>query len=93
MTFIPDTSFNSSHKMGDASISLTRALEKFPNPNDSESDGKCEYSWSGSFIASDGTKIRASFWDWKGGLRAGCGVSIWVDDSKYLDEFRKFIQA
>jgi hypothetical protein len=37
--------------------------------------------------------MRASFWDWKSGIRAGCGVSVWVDKEKYLPEFIKFIEA
>jgi hypothetical protein len=93
MTFKPDQTFNSSHKMDGASIGRTKALAKFPEPNDSNDDGKCEFSWSGSFTAKDGTVMRASFWDWKGGLSQGCGVSIWVDKPKYLQEFKEFIEA
>lgn len=91
--FKPDQTFNSSHKMGDAKISLEKALAKFPEPNDETDDGKCEYSWSGSFTAKDGTVMRASFWDWKGGLTVGMGVSIWVSNLRYLDEFKRFIEA
>lgn len=88
--FYPDTIFNSSHKMGEAKISLEKALAKFP---DYETEEKCEYIWSGCFSASDGNEIRASFWSWKGGLTY-CGlVSIWIKDDRYLDEFKRFIQA
>jgi hypothetical protein len=93
MTFKPDTEFNSSHKMGDAKITLEKALAKFPEFNDENCDGKVEHSWSGSFTAADGTIHRASFWNWKGGLRMGYGVSIWVDKPEYLQEFKQFIEA
>ena len=93
MTFKPDQTFNSSHKMGDAKITLDKALAKFPEPNDSNDDGKVEHSWSGSFTATDGTVMRASFWNWKGSLRYGGYVSTWVDKPDYLDEFKKFIEA
>lgn len=91
--FKPDQTFNSSHKMGEANITLQKALAKFPEPNDSNDDGKCEFSWSGSFKAKDGTEMRASFWDWKQSLRHGGYVSIWVDKPDYLMEFKKFIEA
>jgi hypothetical protein len=93
MTFKPDTTFNGSHKMGEAKINLNYALGKFGDGNDSCGDGKCEFSWSGSFTASDGTEMRASFWDWKGSLRHGSYMSIWVDKPEYLQEFTEFIEA
>jgi hypothetical protein len=93
MTFTTDHEFNSSHKMGEASISLDKALIRLGEPSDTDVDGKCEYQWDGQFTASDGTTMRASAWDWKGGLRAGCGVSIWVSNPAYLIDFKKFIQA
>lgn len=92
MTFKPDQTFNSSHKMYEAVISHEKALAKFPEPNDENCDGKCEFSWSGSYTAKDGTEMRASFWDWKGSLRCGF-VSIWVDKPEYLQEFKQFIEA
>ena len=93
MTFKPDTTFNSSHKMGEAGITLAKALAKFTEPNDRNDDGKCEFSWSGSYTAKDGTTMRASFWCWKGSLRHGGYVSIWVGNEKYLDEFKRFVEA
>jgi len=93
MTFKPDQTFNSSHKMGDARITLAKALTKFPEPNIPTSDGKVEFDWSGSFTAKDGTVMRASFWDWKGSLKWGNYVSIWVDKPEYLAEFKKFVEA
>ena len=93
MRFIPDQTFNSSHKMGDARITLSKALAKFPNPETEDGDGKVEFQWSGSFVAADGTKMRASFWCWKGSLRWGNQVSIWVDKPEYLPEFKRFIEA
>jgi hypothetical protein len=93
MTFKPDTTFNSSHKMGDARITLEKALAKFPEHNDASDDGKVEHGWSGSFKAKDGTEMRASFWCWKGSLRWGNQVSIWVDKPEYLVEFKRFIEA
>jgi hypothetical protein len=92
-TFKPDTIFNSSYKMGDAKISYDRIMAKFPESNCDDDCGKCEFSWSGAFTAADGTVMRASFWDWKGGLRHGFGVSIWVSDYRYLTEFKRFIES
>ncbi len=91
--FKPDTIFNSSCKMGDAKISRDRALAKFPEPNECDVDGKVEFSWSGTFTAADGTVMRASFWDWKGSLKWGDQVSIWVDKPEYLPEFKRFVEA
>ena len=93
MTFKPDQTFNSSHKMGEASISLQKALAKFPEPNTDDGDGKVEFQWSGRYVTKDATVIRASFWDWKNSLRHGGYVSIWVSNEKYLDEFKRYIEA
>lgn len=93
MTFKPDTTFNSSHKMGEAKISLDKALIKFPEHNDASDDGKVEHGWSGSFKAKDGTEMRASFWCWKGSLRHGGYVSLWVSNQMYLPEFIRYIEA
>lgn len=93
MTFKPDSEFNPSHKMGDARINYNYAIGKFGEGDTSNCDGKCSNHWSGSFTAKDGTVMRASFWDWKGGLKAGYGVSIWVSNGKYLDEFKKWIEG
>jgi hypothetical protein len=90
-TFTTDLDFNSSHKQGDAKISLDKALAKFGETN--ESCDKCDYIWSGSFTANDGATVRASLWDWNGSLTHAGYVSIWVSDKKYLDEFKRFIQA
>ena len=92
MRFVPDTIFNPSHKMEEAKISLDKALSKFPDPETDSGDGKVAYHWSGAFTASDGTVMRASFWDWKQGLEACSRVSIWVSNEKYLQEFKKFIE-
>jgi len=93
MTFKPDTIFNSSCKLGDAKITLDKALAKFPNPDTEDGDGKAAFMWNGSFKAMDGTTMRASFWCWKGSLRH-CGiVSIWVDNPMYLLVFKRFIEA
>lgn len=91
MIFKPDHKFNSSHKMDEAKISLDKALKEF-GEGDTECE-KVEHLWSGSFTAKDGTVMRAAFWDWKGGLRMGFGVSIWVDKPEYLPEFKQFIEA
>lgn len=90
--FTPDTTFNESHKMGDAKISLDYALGKFGEGN-SESCEKVEFSWSGKFVAKDGSEHRASFWDWKCGLRDCNTVSVWVDNPMYLPEFIKYIET
>jgi hypothetical protein len=91
--FTPDTTFNESRKMGDARISLECALAKFDKGNAGCDDGKVEFSWSGKFVAKDGSNHRASFWDWKGGLRSGHGVSVWIDNPMYLPEFIKYIET
>jgi hypothetical protein len=79
--------------MGEAKITLDKALAKFPNPDTEDGDGKVEFLWSGSFIAADGVEMRASFWCWKGSLRYGGYVSIWLDKPEYLPEFKRFIEA
>jgi hypothetical protein len=94
MTFKPDQTFNSSHKMGDAKITFAKAIAKFGTGNDeSDGDGKVENSWSGTFTANDGTVHRASFWNWKKGLNYGAGVSVWISNEKYLPEFTRYIEA
>lgn len=90
--FKPDTIFNGSHKMGSATISLKKALAKFPETNEDDCE-KVEYSWSGSFTASDGTVLRVSFWDYKGTLRMSNQVSLWISNPAYLDEFKRYIEA
>lgn len=92
MTFKPDTTFNSSHRMDVVAINRNYALGKFGEGNGASDDGKCEFSWSGSFTAADGTVMRASFWDFKGSLNAGY-VSVWVDNAKYLQEFKDWIKV
>ena len=93
MTFKPDQTFNPSYKMSEAKITRQCALLKFHEPNDSSDADKCEFSWSGSYTAKDGTLMRASLWDWKGSLRWGNQVSIWVDKPEYLHEFKQFVEA
>jgi len=92
MHFISDEIFNSSHKMDEAKIRLETALERFPSYEGESGDNKSEFSWSGVFVTSSGKRIRASFWDWKGGLRYSNVVSIWVNDYNYLNEFKSFLE-
>lgn len=94
MRFTTDNQFNSSHKMGVAMMTtVEKAIVKFPYYDDSDCDGKVEFYWSGSFTARDGSVHRAAFWDWKGSLRNGYGVSVWIDNPNYLPEFIKFIEV
>lgn len=91
--FKPDTTFNSSHKMGDAKITLAKALEKFGEGDTDDCDGKVANYWGGSFTTQDGTVRRASFWNWKGSLNYGGYVSVWISKPEYLPEFIRFIEA
>jgi hypothetical protein len=93
MTFKQDSKFTSSYKMENALISYSKAIERFGEGTTGSMDDKCSNQWGGTFTTRDGTEIRVSFWDWKGGLGYGCGVSIWVDTPKYLSEFKAYIES
>jgi hypothetical protein len=90
-TFKATDESNSSHKMGDAAASEDRLIDLLGH---GETDGdKSDRFWEGIMTANDGTEVQASAWDWKGGMRAGAGVSIWVGNEKYLKEWKNFLET
>ena len=93
MTFKRDDKFNSSFKMGEAKVPYINTIANFGSGDTSNCDGKVPNLWSGSFKARNGTVMRASFWNWNGGLIIGEGVSVWVSNPKYLTEFIKFLES
>lgn len=92
MSFKTDLTFNSSHKMDNAAVSWDKLHYKLGQASEYNGD-KSDAYWGGTFTANDGKVMRASVWDWKGALKAGYGASIWVDEAKYIDEFKRWLEA
>jgi len=86
--------FYSSHKMGDAQVDearLEEILGKGHGPGD-----KSDNEWTGILTVNVGTDdeemVKVACWDWKGGMRAGCGVSIWANKHEYLQNWKDFLE-
>lgn len=91
--FITDQDFNQSHRMGHVTVTLAKMVTKFGNATDENIDGKVSHEWTGEYTAKDGSKHRASVWDWKGSLLWSNQASVWIENEDYLPEFKGFLQA
>lgn len=93
--FTPTNAFYRSFKMGEVVVSESRLLEILGKGQGVSGDGKSNQCWSGILTINADTdeeeQCKVSCWDWKGGLEAGYGVSVWVEKSRFLQDWKNLL--
>jgi hypothetical protein len=84
ISFTPSTEFHSSWKMGEAFVSLDRAIEILGEGEGLSGDDKCENTWAGFLTLETGETVNVCAWDWNGSIHEyKPRVCIWVQSGKH----------
>ena len=91
--YTPTNVFYPSFKMGEVVVKESRLIEIL-----GEGEGSCDKSsncWSGILTINVGTDdeetCKVGCWDWKGGLEAGYGVSVWSEKPRFLQDWKNLL--
>lgn len=92
-TFTPTNVFHPSFKMGEVVVTEPRLIEILGEGRGSSD--KSSNSWSGILTINadtdDEETCKVCCWDWKGGLEAGYGVSVWAEKPRFLQDWKNLL--
>lgn len=94
--YTPTNVFYPSFKMGDVVVREPQLIEILgEGDGEGSADDKSSNCWSGILTINadtvDEEQCKVCCWDWKGGLEAGYGVSVWVEKPRFLQDWKNLL--